>query len=135
MNAYDYLIKAQSDPQYWGEVAKSDFALTVHENMFRGNITASELSQLVGVSKQYISKILGGDTNFTIESMAKLLFAFGLKLDIKTEAIDYSGKIWPSLDRREEMREIDWSVTASDNTKPIKEFCLSARQEDYEMVA
>jgi DNA-binding Xre family transcriptional regulator len=85
--AYDIFLDVQKKPSYWGEAAKSDFALLLYENMLQKNINVSDLSQRVGLTKQYISKVLGGDTNLTIESMAKILFALGLKLDVRTEEL------------------------------------------------
>jgi transcriptional regulator with XRE-family HTH domain len=80
--AYDHWTAAQKDPAYWAELAKLDFAVELNSKMEEQHLSRSDLAKKVSVSKAYISKILGGYANFTIESMSKLAFALGLKIEI-----------------------------------------------------
>jgi transcriptional regulator with XRE-family HTH domain len=86
---YARWVAAQNDPAYWGERAKLDFAVELNSKMEEQKISRTELAQKVNVSKAYISKILGGYANFTIESMSKLAFAMGFKIGINFYPIKY----------------------------------------------
>ncbi|MDR2174922.1 MAG: helix-turn-helix transcriptional regulator [Synergistaceae bacterium] len=77
-NAYDRWTEAQKNPEYWAELAKLDFAVELNSKMEEQKLSRTELAKKVSVSKAYISKILGGYANFTIESMSKLAFALFL---------------------------------------------------------
>lgn len=76
----DFWTEAQADPLYWAETTKLEFATQVNECMTEQETSKTDIAKKVGVSKQYISKVLGGNANFTIESMAKIAFALGQKL-------------------------------------------------------
>ena len=66
---------------YWEETARLDFAVMLNEEMKNQGINNSQLAERIGVSKSYISKVLGGEsTNFTLKSMAKFMFAMGKRL-------------------------------------------------------
>lgn len=80
----DYWQDAQSDPLYWAETAKNEFAIDIYNHMEEMGINKSDLAQKVGVSKQYISKVLGGEANLSIETMSKLLFAVGRKVNMES---------------------------------------------------
>jgi transcriptional regulator with XRE-family HTH domain len=53
------------------ENAKLEFALELKRVMERDQVSNTELAQRLGVSKPMISKLLRGDANATIETMAK----------------------------------------------------------------
>ena len=81
-------MESQTDPAYWAEIAKLDFSVTVSDCISDQKTNKTDFAQKVGVSKQYITKILGGNANFTIESMAKIAFALGKKLKISMIPLD-----------------------------------------------
>lgn len=96
--AYDRWLEAQRSPDYWSELAKLEFATALDEKMDAERITRSELAERVSTSKAYISKILGGYKNFTIDTMSKLAFAFGFRLKIDWVKIDEPADKMPSLE-------------------------------------
>ncbi|MGI8739492.1 MAG: helix-turn-helix domain-containing protein [Gammaproteobacteria bacterium] len=72
----DFLREARESNEYWTEAAIFDFtndlALLIKEN----NMTRTQLAQRIGSSQAYITKVLGGNVNFTLASMTKLAGAF-----------------------------------------------------------
>ena len=70
---------AKQESAYWGESLR----LAIAERMVRAldeqNITRSELAGRMGVSAAYITKMLRGHANLTLNSLAKMAFALDLK--------------------------------------------------------
>jgi transcriptional regulator with XRE-family HTH domain len=83
MNSY-LALKSKSKDRlgYWLESAKQDFMISIHAAMAKEKITKSILANNIGCSPAYISKILKGDANFTIETMVKISRALNTKLCI-----------------------------------------------------
>lgn len=87
------------------EEEKLSFAVYIDRRMKELGISRSELAEKIGSSPAYISKVLRGDKNLTIESMAKLAWHVDAKLHIYISRKDCDWKI------------ID--VIASPSNKPI----------------
>lgn len=68
----DYLNTAKKDDTYWVEDAKIGFAVQVERHMDRCQINKRQLAERLGTSPAYITKVLRGDANLTIESLVKL---------------------------------------------------------------
>lgn len=73
---------AKSTDSYWGEKAKLDVAIGINNLMNRNSITNTALAEKLGVKPPYVTKVLKGDSNLTIESLVKIARAVGGKLDI-----------------------------------------------------
>lgn len=69
------LTKARPTHAYKLETAKVEFTEGVATLMERHGITQSELAKRIGVSPPYITKILRGTTNFTLDTMVKIATA------------------------------------------------------------
>ncbi|WP_122845690.1 helix-turn-helix domain-containing protein [Pseudomonas viridiflava] len=83
MNSYSALKSRSKDRlSYWLESAKQDFMISIHNIMLKEKISNAELAGRIGCSPAYISKILRGDANFTIETMVKISRALKTKLCI-----------------------------------------------------
>ena len=93
MNLNEKLQKLMSDqPSKWRELAaeriatagwrKNSFAVAVHilEILRERAMTQSALAELMGVSRQQVSKIVSGSENLTFETIYKLEKALGVKL-------------------------------------------------------
>lgn len=59
------------------ESEKNEFALQLNRILESKNMTRRELASQLNTSPAYISKVLRGDANVTIESMVKLTHAAG----------------------------------------------------------
>lgn len=73
----------KNDDLYWQESAKIDFAVNLDRRCQEKGISRSQLAEKIGKSPAYITKILRGDTNLTIDSMVKLIRAIGGELHIE----------------------------------------------------
>lgn len=88
-------------PSHWKENAKwrrdNDFWLRYSRNitlqvlraMDEQSVTQAQLAERMGCSQQYVSNLLKGSTNMTLETIARLEIA--LNLDILRSALTYVG--------------------------------------------
>ena len=76
---YKALEEAKHHSPYYEEKLLLDVADRIIEEMDRSDISRVELAKRLGVSPAYITKILRGHANLTIESLAKIAFALGKK--------------------------------------------------------
>lgn len=83
------------DPFFVAEYLKVQFTGDLHQAMEDAGISQSELANRLGESRQYVSKVLKEQANFTIESMAKLACALGLGLTIRLHRLDERMEIVP----------------------------------------
>ncbi len=82
MTFADKLEQAGQRDSYWAEHSKIDFAIDLERLMDRQSIRKSDLAMRMATSPAYISKVLRGDANLTIESMVRLARAAGGTLHI-----------------------------------------------------
>ena len=97
-NAYEVWTDARKTPTYWAETAKLNFAVELNSHMEEQKISGADLAKRISVSRAYISKILGGYANFTIESMSKLAFALGYKLQVTFHKLETKGQTLESTE-------------------------------------
>jgi len=67
--------QAKKRDSYWVGKAIHDFTEEVVTLMELRGITKAELARHMGTSPAYVTKVLRGDTNFTIESMVRMVRA------------------------------------------------------------
>lgn len=63
--------KIRSSEGYWVERAKNDFTAALHELMKRKKISKAGLARKLDISAPYVTRVMSGDENLTIESMVK----------------------------------------------------------------
>jgi len=84
MNEFDKLFqKVRETPEWDIEGAKLQITNEIHRLMEEGNVTQSVLAERLGKSQPYVSKILKGETNFTIESVALIARALNATFQIR----------------------------------------------------
>jgi len=81
----DLFKKARKDPRWKVKGAILDFTETMAEQMDTMRINKSELARRIGSSPAYVTKILRGNSNFTLESMVKIAAALNGELRITIE--------------------------------------------------
>ena len=82
MKSYEELYQeAQKDPAYWAAKVTHSFAISLNNMMVKKNITKTDLAKKIGVSKAYITKVLRGEVNFTVETMVKFSMALGCVIE------------------------------------------------------
>jgi len=60
-----------------------DFTEGLHNIMEANGITRSDLARRLGVSPAYITKVLRGNVNFTVDSMVRLVKAAGGEISVQ----------------------------------------------------
>lgn len=83
-----FVDELKTGDTYWSESAKLEFAVEINDVMRRNGTTNKRLSEIISKSPAYVSKVLRGDTNFTIETMVKLARAVGCKLSVHIAPCD-----------------------------------------------
>jgi len=68
----ELLAQARSDDAYWQEWLVGDFVEALSSRMDELGVSRSQLALALSTSPAYITKVLRGESNFTIRSMVKL---------------------------------------------------------------
>lgn len=68
----DWHQQIKHDDDYWAESVKIDFAVNLDRVMKRAGISKTALAKKIKSSQAYVTKVLRGDSNLTIDSMVKL---------------------------------------------------------------
>lgn len=66
------------------ETIKLEFAVSIDTAIKNLNLTRKQIAESMGTSPAWVTKVLRGDVNLTIETMVKLCDAVGQDLQIKT---------------------------------------------------
>jgi transcriptional regulator with XRE-family HTH domain len=77
------LGRAKQRPQYWVSKITLEFANTLSDMLKGKEISRKELAKMVETSPAYITKVLRGDANYTVETMVKLAMAVDAKVEIR----------------------------------------------------
>lgn len=79
MSVADMIKTDMQTNDFWAGIAKLEFSMSLNTIMVEKGISKSELARLIGKSPAYITKVLSGDANLTIETMVMLSRALGMK--------------------------------------------------------
>jgi len=67
--------EALSSPEAWMDGPIVEFTEDLCRLMKEKNLSRADLAKKIGTSRAYITKLLGGNANFTLATMVKLAFA------------------------------------------------------------
>ena len=98
--------------EYWGEMARIDFAQLLNDEMHKQKVNQKQLAAKLGVSPQYIHKVLAGGSHCSLNQMARLMFALGKRLRFYSTPLGVS-----SSDQAEQLARM------------LEEFAVSVRAE------
>ena len=73
---------AKKKDSYWINQITLQFATALWNKMQANGIKPSELAKIIGTSPAYITKVLRGDANYTVETLYKLSKAVDCKIEI-----------------------------------------------------
>lgn len=73
-----YLDRYRDDPEYVLEGVVLDLTDQIAVAMQEQGVSRAELAERLGVSRAYITKVLGGSTNMTLRTLVRLALALGL---------------------------------------------------------
>lgn len=77
MSDYSSFFNALGESnEYWTTAAVIEFTQALAKLMDEHGIGKADLAREIGTSPSYITKVLGGDANFTLRTMNKLLRPF-----------------------------------------------------------
>jgi len=79
----ELLRRAEQGETYWVERAILDFTENLVSLMEEKGVSKAELARRIEKSPAYITKVMRGNTNFTIESMVRLVRAVDGQLCIR----------------------------------------------------
>ena len=110
----DLLRSAEGRDSYWAEHAKLDFAIDLNRVMGINGLRKSDLAARLGKSPAYVTKVLRGDANLTIESMVSLARAAGGTLHIHIAPQTASVRWFNILGQKSapESTALDWAHAA-----------------------
>src|SRR4051812_11852605 len=81
---------------YHVEKAIIEFTETVAKQMLASNVSKSQLAEKLECSQPFVTKVLRGNNNFTLETMVKI--ARALESELKVELVPKAAaKSWNSL--------------------------------------
>jgi plasmid maintenance system antidote protein VapI len=75
--------QAKTRNTYWVGSLILDFTDGLHKIMEESGVSRSELARRLGVSPAYITKVLRGNVNFTLDSMVRLVRAAGGEVSLQ----------------------------------------------------
>lgn len=76
------LKEAEQTVDYWVNGPIVEFTEDVCMLMEQQGVSRAELARRLGTSRAYITKLLGGDANFTLETMTKVAMALGAAVHV-----------------------------------------------------
>jgi transcriptional regulator with XRE-family HTH domain len=83
MKKYKNLIRrARQTVEYWTQLAMRDFVRDLNVRLQVLDMNRAQLAEKIDVSPAYVSKVMRGDVNFTLETMTKLAMATGGRLRV-----------------------------------------------------
>jgi len=82
MEVEDLVEWFKSLPVDRAEWIKQDFAVAIDQAAIKLNLSRKQLAEKLGTSPAWVTKVLRGDVNLTIESMVKLCEAVDCELTI-----------------------------------------------------
>ncbi|MFP4166427.1 MAG: helix-turn-helix domain-containing protein [Opitutales bacterium] len=74
--------------EYWVEGAKNEFTEKTVRRMQELDVTRTELAERLGKKQSHITKLLGGNNNFTIETMVRIAEALDCHFRCHLEPVD-----------------------------------------------
>jgi transcriptional regulator with XRE-family HTH domain len=80
--ANELAAAARDSYEYWATEFADEYTEQLCNLMLEKEVSQTDLARLSGCTRQHISNILCGYTNFTIESMAKLALALDHRLEL-----------------------------------------------------
>jgi DNA-binding phage protein len=69
--------RAEASVDYWVTDSITEFAEDIWRLMEEQKVSRAELARRLGTSRAYVTKLLGGNANFTLNTMTKVAMALG----------------------------------------------------------
>lgn len=73
---------ARASADYWVDGPITEFLEDVWRLMEEQKVSRAELARRIGASRAYVTKLLGGNANFTLQTMTKVAMALGATVHV-----------------------------------------------------
>jgi antitoxin component HigA of HigAB toxin-antitoxin module len=83
-----FVQEAESSVDYWADGPITEFIEDVWRLMEEQKVSRAELARRLGSSRAYVTKLLGGNANFTLQTMVKVAMAFGAQVHVHVAGRD-----------------------------------------------
>lgn len=80
--------RAQASVEYWVSGPITEFAEDIWRLMEEQKVSRAELARRLGTSRAYVTKLLGGNANFTLYTMTKVAMALGAAVHVHVAGKD-----------------------------------------------
>jgi transcriptional regulator with XRE-family HTH domain len=107
------LAKSRETLDYKIESARVDFTEEALGIMAGQGISKADLARRLGVSNPYVTKLLGGGANLTLESMVRLAEALGCSISTHLTQAGFSPR-WVDISDATETRRIEAKPAKAD---------------------
>ena len=115
----DLLEKAKTRIEFWIQESIVDFTEEVFRKMGEQGISKAKLAEKINVSPAYVTKILQGNTNFTLETMVKVARALNSRVRIHLQREDCQSE-WMEFLKNEPLIGDDKIVNFEWNDAPFQ---------------
>lgn len=78
----EFVERAQGSVEYWADGPITEFIEDVWRLMEEQTVSRAELARRLGTSRAYVTKLLGGNANFTLQTMTKVAMALGSQVHV-----------------------------------------------------
>lgn len=80
--------QARASADYWVDGPITEFLEDVWRLMEEQKVSRAELARRIGSSRAYVTKLLGGNANFTLQTMTKVAMALGSTVHVHVAGQD-----------------------------------------------
>lgn len=80
--ALEWFRKLDDDPEYLAEEVKSAFAVGIERQMRRNAMSKADIARRLAKSPAYVTKVLRGDANLTINTLVAFAHAVDASLHL-----------------------------------------------------
>ena len=77
-----FLERARKSVDFWVDGPITEFAEDIWRLMEEQKVSRAELARRLGTSRAYVTKLLGGNANFTLHTMTKVAMALGATVHV-----------------------------------------------------
>lgn len=78
----DGIEEARASAGYWIDGPITEFIEDIWRLMEEQKVSRAELARRIGSSRAYVTKLLGGNANFTLQTMTKVAMALGSTIHV-----------------------------------------------------
>jgi transcriptional regulator with XRE-family HTH domain len=77
-----FVAEAKQSVDFWVDGPITEFAEDIWRLMEEQKVSRAELARRLGTSRAYVTKLLGGNANFTLHTMTKVAMALGATVHV-----------------------------------------------------